>query len=173
MMEVGRNLWVPLTHPLLKQGNPEQDAQAHAQTAFGGLQGDSTTSEQAVPVLHLPCSKAFPDVQKEPPVLHFVLIASYPITAQTEESLAPYSFLLVFIYSWTLMRSPPASSSAGWMIPTSPRSRCAPVPSSAWLPYIGPFPLYPYPSCTGGPALQVWPHQCRVEEESPLFAVFW
>lgn len=48
----GRDLWVYLAQPLLHQGHPEQEVQAHTQVVAEGLQqGDSTASRQPVPVL--------------------------------------------------------------------------------------------------------------------------
>ena len=40
MAAVGRDLWVPLGQPLLKQGHPEQGAQAYVQAALGDPQGE-------------------------------------------------------------------------------------------------------------------------------------
>ena len=37
MVEVGSDLWVHLVQPLLKQGYPQQGAQAHTQAAFEDL----------------------------------------------------------------------------------------------------------------------------------------
>jgi len=45
MAEVGRNLWVHLLQPLLKQEHPQKGAQNHIQVDFEDLQvEDSTTS---------------------------------------------------------------------------------------------------------------------------------
>jgi len=45
MVEVGRDLWVPLVQSLLKQRHLQQSAQDHIQVAFGDLQrGEPTAS---------------------------------------------------------------------------------------------------------------------------------
>lgn len=44
MAVVGRDLWVPLCQPLLKEGHPEQCAQAHVHVALGDPQGEALTS---------------------------------------------------------------------------------------------------------------------------------
>lgn len=44
MAAVGRDLWVALGQPLLKQGHPEQGAQAYVQAALGDPQGEGLIS---------------------------------------------------------------------------------------------------------------------------------
>jgi len=52
MVEVRRDIWVPLYHLLLQREHPEQDAQVHIHMAMEDLQGgDPTASGQPVPVL--------------------------------------------------------------------------------------------------------------------------
>ena len=68
---------------MLKLGHLEPVAQDHVQTAFGYLQGWTlhNLSGHPVPVLGCPHSeKVFLDVQREPPVFHFVPIASGLVT---------------------------------------------------------------------------------------------
>lgn len=58
MAEVGRDLWVHLVQPLLKQRHPEHGNQDHVQVAFEAFQGYSIASGQPVPVLtHLHIKK--------------------------------------------------------------------------------------------------------------------
>ena len=80
MAEVGRDLWKSSgPTPLLKLGHLKPVAQGHVQTAFEYLQGGRlhNLSGQTLPVLSHPHSKnVFPDVQREPPVLQFLPIAS-------------------------------------------------------------------------------------------------
>jgi len=44
MAEVGRDCWVHLIQPLLKQGHPEQCAQVYVQADFEDLQGRDPTA---------------------------------------------------------------------------------------------------------------------------------
>ena len=78
-------------------------AQAHVQVAFEDLQvGDSTSSGQPVAVLHHPHStELLPGVPRVLPVLHFVSIASCPVTVHhwTEPASVLFEpFLQVFIH---------------------------------------------------------------------------
>ena len=86
MIEVGRNLWMSSGPTLLlKRRCLEQVAQDHVQTTFEYLQGWRLHNlpGQSVSVLGHPHSeKAFPDVQREPPVFQFVPIASGPVTGR-------------------------------------------------------------------------------------------
>jgi len=84
MAEVGKDLWrSPGPPSLLKQDHLQPAAQDHVHTAFEHLQSWRlhNLSGQPVPCLvTLTVKKIFPDVQTDPPVFHFVTIASYPIT---------------------------------------------------------------------------------------------
>ena len=84
MAEVGRDLWRSSSPtPLPKQGHLERIAQDCVQMAFEYLQGWRLhkVCGQPVPLLGHPHSeKVFPHVQEEPPVFHFVPIASCPVT---------------------------------------------------------------------------------------------
>jgi len=99
MVEAGRDLWVHLADPLLKQGHAEQGAQDHIQAAFGDLQGeDPTASGQSVPGLcHLHSMEMFPSAPMEPAVFQFVPTASCPGTTDKNLSLTslypPFKYL--------------------------------------------------------------------------------
>ena len=78
MIEVGKDLWRssgPTT--LLKQGCLELAAQGHVHIVFECLQGWRRHNLTWQPVPGLGCP---PDVQREPPVLQCVRIASGPGT---------------------------------------------------------------------------------------------
>jgi len=105
MVEVGSNLWGS-SHPtpLLKQGDLEQVVQDCGQVAFEYLQGYlHNLTGLPLSVLSHPHSEiVFPDIQREPPVLQSVPVASDLVTG----CLAPSSLHPSFRYPYTLMRSP-------------------------------------------------------------------
>ena len=82
--ELGRDLWRSSSATLpLKQGHLQPVVQDHVQRAFNYLQGWRlhNLSGHPVPVLgHLHSEKGFLDIQREPPVFQFLLIASGPVT---------------------------------------------------------------------------------------------
>lgn len=67
----------------LQAGHPDQGAQAHVQAAFDDLSGKKfhSLSGQPLPVLyHSQSTEVLPGVWSEPPVCHFVSIASCFVT---------------------------------------------------------------------------------------------
>jgi len=84
-------------HLLLKPDHLEQVAQHHVQTAFQYLQGWRFHILSGIPVLvliHSHSEDVFSDVQREPPVFHFVPVAFGPVTVH---HCAPY---------WCALRGP-------------------------------------------------------------------
>lgn len=68
------------------------------------------------------------------------------VLAITEKILASSSLSPPFRYLWTLMRTPWASSSPSWTVPSlpaSPHVRGAADPLSLWWPVAGLFPIRP------------------------------
>jgi len=110
LFQIGRDLWrTPGPSPLLKQGHLELLVQDHVQTAFEYLQGwrFHNFPGQLVPALSHPHrKKAFPDVQREPPVFSLCPLSVVLSLGTTEESLAPSSLHPPFRYLYTLIRSP-------------------------------------------------------------------
>ena len=85
MVEVGRDLWRSSgPTSLLKQGHLELVVQDQVQMINISRKGDSTTSLGSLCQCSWHCvcalSKVFRYVQREPPVLQFVPIASCPVT---------------------------------------------------------------------------------------------
>lgn len=97
MVEFGRKLcWSSGPLPLLKQRQPKQVAQKHAQTAFEYLQEERThnLSGQPVSVLsHLHSKELFPEVQREVSLFQFVLCCA-PLKKSLVPSLySPFRYL--------------------------------------------------------------------------------
>lgn len=81
MSEVGRYCLVQLSCSC-KETWKNQVAQDHEQGAFEDLQKGKfhNLTKQPVAVFHhLHSQEVFPEVQREPPVFRFVLIASFPV----------------------------------------------------------------------------------------------
>ena len=146
---------VTLPKPLCQKGHPEPAAQVHAQAAFEYLHGWRLhhLPGQPVPVLgHPDSAEAFPDVQRDPPVPQFVLMASGPIPghpwAEPGCVLSAPS-LQVSTRAGEIPRACSAPGCPAPAPPASPRGRDAPVPPR---PFAGRSPVRPRLRRTGEPS---------------------
>lgn len=94
MAEVGMDLWAQLVWPL-KQGHPEQAAQAHVQVASEHYQGRDSTASLSI-LCQCSVEKCFPTLRPNHPCFSLFLIPSIPFL---HSSLLLHPNVCTYIYT--------------------------------------------------------------------------
>ena len=141
MAEVGRDLWVPLVHPLSQQGHPDQDSPAHIWAASEDLHVETPQPLSSLCQCfsdHTACN-CFLTVRENllcSSLCLFLIVLAVDITWKI---LALFSLHPSFRYLFTFVKSTPQPSPGWrvWALPDPPPRRGAPVPGSFCWSFTG------------------------------------